>query len=74
MVYIQMLFALIFDKLIWGTIPEILSIIGSFLILGSAIYVVLTKQSLMKKAELRERDEEDRGLSLIVCEEHSELS
>lgn len=44
MVYMQMLFALTFDKLVWGTTPGFLSIVGSSLILGSAIYVALHKQ------------------------------
>ena len=64
MVYMQMLFALTFDKLVWGTTPGALSIIGSSLILGSAIYVAIHKEDPKKKVELREsgaRDEE-RGL------------
>lgn len=44
MVYTQMLFALTFDKLVWGTTPGWLSIIGSSLILGSAIYVAMHKE------------------------------
>jgi hypothetical protein len=43
MVYTQMLFALAFDKVIFGTTPGLLSITGSSLILGSAIYVALQK-------------------------------
>jgi hypothetical protein len=45
MVYTQMLFALAGDKLVWGTTPGALSIIGSSLILGSAIYVAMHKES-----------------------------
>ncbi|KYG44728.1 hypothetical protein M433DRAFT_39635, partial [Acidomyces richmondensis BFW] len=37
--YTQMLFALTFDKLIFGHTPDLMSIAGSTLILGSAIYV-----------------------------------
>ena len=44
MVYTQMLFALAMDKLIFGHSPELLSIIGSSLILGSAIFVALRKE------------------------------
>jgi hypothetical protein len=43
MVYTQMLFALTFDKVIFGTTPTFLSILGSSLILGSAIYVAMHK-------------------------------
>jgi drug/metabolite transporter (DMT)-like permease len=49
MVYMQMLFALTFDKLVWGTTPGALSIIGSSLILGSAIYVAMKKENNNKK-------------------------
>ena len=41
MVYTQMLFALGFDKLIFGHTPGIMSILGSSLILGSAIVVAV---------------------------------
>ena len=63
MVYMQMLFALTFDKLVWGTTPGALSIIGSSLILGSAIYVAMNKEQPNTKVESPERDgEEERGL------------
>ncbi|KAI8934375.1 hypothetical protein NX059_009111 [Plenodomus lindquistii] len=68
MVYMQMLFALTFDKLVWGTTPGALSIVGSSLILGSAIYVAMNKEQPVKKTESRERErgggdeEEGRGL------------
>ena len=39
MTYTQMLFALTFDKLIFGHSPDLMSIAGSTLILGSAVYV-----------------------------------
>jgi hypothetical protein len=41
-----MLFALGFDKLIFGHSPSVLSILGSSLILGSAIVVALQKNSV----------------------------
>ncbi|OCK81791.1 hypothetical protein K432DRAFT_325493 [Lepidopterella palustris CBS 459.81] len=64
MVYTQMLFALGFDKLIWGTTPGTLSIIGSSLILGSAIYVAMHKEPEKKDPEGRPRGtgDEERGL------------
>lgn len=46
--YTQMLFALFWERLIWGTSPGWLSIFGSIMILGSALYVGTRKQ---KKAE-----------------------
>jgi hypothetical protein len=64
MLYTQMLFALTFDKLVWGTTPGTLSIIGSSLILGSAIYVALHKEDPKKVDNAVERGvgEEERGL------------
>lgn len=45
MVYTNMLFALLFDRWVFGTIPGVWSLLGSGLILGSAIYVALQKGS-----------------------------
>ena len=44
MIYTQMLFALAMDKIVFGHTPEILSIIGSSMILGSAIFVAVRKE------------------------------
>jgi drug/metabolite transporter (DMT)-like permease len=41
MVYTQMVFALVFDKLVWNSTLSILSIIGSSIILSSAIYIAM---------------------------------
>ena len=67
MVYTQMLFALAFDKLIWGTTPGALSIVGSSLILGSAIYVAMRKGRQLKDGEGGGRGsaEEERGLMIV---------
>jgi hypothetical protein len=66
MVYTQMFFALGFDKLIFGTTPGFLSIIGSSLILGSAIYVAVQKErskgSVENGSATRTEDEEQGGL------------
>jgi len=43
MVYTNMLFALLFDKWIFGTVPDAWSLVGSGLILGSAVYVAMQK-------------------------------
>ncbi|KAI4168138.1 MAG: hypothetical protein LQ343_006629 [Gyalolechia ehrenbergii] len=61
MVYAQMLFALAFDKLVFDTTPGILSILGSSLILGSALYIAV-RQDPSKRADHNQRsngDEED---------------
>ena len=67
MVYMQMLFALTFDKLVWGTTPGALSIIGSSLILGSAIYVAMHKED-PKTAPTRERGDEDEERGLMMAQ------
>jgi len=51
MVYTQMLFALLFDKLIFGTTPSLLSLVGSGLILSSAIFIAMRKANLKQKEE-----------------------
>ena len=76
MVYTQMLFALAFDKLVFGTTPGVLSILGSSLILGSAIYVALRKEADEKKttSEASENNsDEELGLIADVDGEEEEL-
>jgi len=68
MVYVQMLFALSFDKLIWGTTPGMLSIVGSSLILGSAIYVAMHKEAPKKAGLERERGDQEEGRGLMAAE------
>lgn len=58
MVYTQMLFALIFDKAVFGTDPSVLSLVGSSLILGSALYVAVQKESLKQRLEQEKAAEE----------------
>ena len=63
MVYTQMLFALTFDKLVWNTTPGVWSIIGSALILGSAVYVaVQTNNRKSKPLSGEGRGDEEEGL------------
>ncbi len=58
-----MLFALAFDKLVWGTTPGVLSIVGSSLILGSALFVAVRKNKAKEaKAEGRGSADEEVGL------------
>ena len=64
MVYTQMLFALAFDKIVWDVTPGLWSIVGSSLILGSAVYIALQKDaSKANRANAGEaRDEEEANL------------
>ncbi|KAL9602275.1 MAG: hypothetical protein Q9219_002000 [cf. Caloplaca sp. 3 TL-2023] len=63
MVYTQMLFALAFDKLVFDTTPGVLSILGSSLILGSALYIaVLEDPSRKVQPNQRVHGDEEDGL------------
>lgn len=59
-----MLFALAFDKLVFGVTPEFLSLTGSTLILGSAIYVAVQKENAKGKetVPLAQHVDEERAL------------
>jgi len=74
MLYTQMLFALAFDKLVFGTTPGVLSILGSSLILGSAIYVALRKEANKKTASEEHNSDEELGLITDVDDEEEELN
>lgn len=67
MTYTQMLFALSFDKLIFGHSPNWMSILGSSLILGPAIFVAVQKGDGVEKqttegSQQRGDEESQRGL------------
>lgn len=68
-VYVQMVFALGFDRVIWGEVPGLWSWAGSGLILGSVIWVAVrndSDQQLERKGEDQEQGphvaEEELGL------------
>ncbi|KAI1204377.1 uncharacterized protein F4807DRAFT_465732 [Annulohypoxylon truncatum] len=62
LIYTQMVFALIIERVVWGTTPPIESLFGSALIIGSAIWVSLQKN----KPPTEKKD-------LVVDEERSLL-
>ena len=76
MVYTQMLFALAFDKLVWGTTPGVLSIVGSSLILGSALYVAVQNNKVQesRKTSPEGREEEELGLMADDNEDNETVS
>ena len=43
MMYLQMVFALVVERVIWGTTPTFMSLLGASLIIGAAIWVSLQK-------------------------------
>ena len=71
MVYSEMLFALAFDKLIWGTTPSISSIAGGGLILGSTIYVAIHKarDSSANTAAGQEEEVDNVELTIVNVDE-----
>lgn len=61
-VYTQMLFALAFDKIVFDVTPGALSIVGSSLILGSALYIAVRGNRAREGVgdEQVQQDEEQR--------------
>ena len=62
MVYTQMLFALASDKLVFDVTLGGWSIVGSGLILGSAVYVAVQSNSKSEKEKEEGRGDEEVGL------------
>lgn len=56
-----MLYALAFDKFVFGQTPGVMSIIGSTLILGSAIYMAVRRESSGSAEEEEAAKEVDVG-------------
>ena len=51
MTYTQMIFALIFDRLIFGHNPTLTSMAGSIMIVTSALYIAVQKQAAKQRAD-----------------------
>ncbi|KAI1333469.1 DUF6-domain-containing protein [Xylariaceae sp. FL0016] len=45
MIYIQMVFALIIERVIWGTTPPFLSMFGSVMIIGASLWLSMQKSN-----------------------------
>ncbi|OTA95653.1 hypothetical protein M434DRAFT_378516 [Hypoxylon sp. CO27-5] len=58
LIYTQMVFALILERVIWGTTPPVESLFGSALIIGSAIWVSLQKNKTPTPQKVVAVDEE----------------
>ncbi|KAI1402860.1 hypothetical protein F4819DRAFT_507150 [Hypoxylon fuscum] len=58
LIYTQMVFALILERIVWGTTPPVESLLGSAMIIGSAIWVSLQKNKTATKQNALVIDEE----------------
>jgi len=76
-IYSQVIFTMILERIIFGTTPGLLSILGTCLILGSAIYVTATKargddSSVDRKVALPEGGSVEEGRALLnPCEDNN---
>lgn len=68
MVYTHMIFALAFDRLFWGSIPPLASLLGGGMILGSAVWVAVVKAGEQQPPERGKDEEEEISLRLIPSE------
>ncbi|MCJ1304932.1 hypothetical protein MMC08_007745 [Hypocenomyce scalaris] len=62
MVYTQMLFALFFDKVVWDATPGVWAMLGSGMILGSALFVAVRDDGGKAQAKRGEGNAEEVGL------------
>ncbi|EOD50889.1 Drug/metabolite transporter [Neofusicoccum parvum] len=62
MMYSQVLFALVFDKVLWGNVPGTASVCGGVLVLASTIYVALFAGSSSEAPEKERLPDEERPL------------
>ncbi|KAL7626063.1 Basic amino-acid permease [Parahypoxylon ruwenzoriense] len=69
LIYTQMVFALILERVVWGTTPPAESLFGSALIMGSAIWVSLQKNKVATKQKSPVIDEERSLLGASTSED-----
>lgn len=64
MVYTQMVFALVFEWLVWSNTPDVISVMGGGLILGSALFVNFWKAKNSSETMVKgdAMTDEERGL------------
>lgn len=58
LMYLQLVLALIIERVIWGTTPPIESFVGAALIIGAAIWVTLQKNNVDREKPAKTVDEE----------------
>lgn len=62
LMYLQLVFALVIERVIWGTTPPLESFGGAALIISAAIWITLQKHTAAKKEDTKTGDEESRPL------------
>jgi drug/metabolite transporter (DMT)-like permease len=69
--YTQILWAIMWERLIWHKLPDLLSLFGGSLIIGSAITVSLIKYRQTKKdeEELAKQNEDDDGAIMFSSDD-----
>ncbi|KAK6949855.1 hypothetical protein Daesc_008178 [Daldinia eschscholtzii] len=72
LIYTQMVFALILERIVWGTTPPVESLFGSALIIGSAIWVSLQKSKTATRQKAQVVDEEQSLLGAGAPTENRE--
>ncbi|KAJ4345964.1 hypothetical protein N0V95_005829 [Ascochyta clinopodiicola] len=68
LMYLQLVFALVIERVIWGTTPPVESLGGAVLIIGAAVWITLQKNAVVKEekvvdeeSSLLGRDGEERA-------------
>ena len=61
--YTQMVFAIIIEKVVWGSIPAAESLFGSVLIIGAAVWISLQRKQPTPHQKRPNPDEESNLLA-----------
>ena len=72
MLYTSVVFAVIFDKIVWNNTPNVLSVVGSGVILACAIYVAVQKCHSNPAKNPNGEDSEYEGQGLVTGDEWDE--
>lgn len=73
LIYTQMVFALVGERIIWGTVPAKESVFGGVLVIGAAVWVTLQKQQVAK-AGTKNKAVVDERSSLLGGEDEEQPS
>ncbi|KAK7962546.1 uncharacterized protein PG986_003371 [Apiospora aurea] len=73
LIYTQLVFALILERIVWGTTPSGWSLIGAALIIGAALWVMLQKNHGSGPAAEAAKQQQQQSESRAVDEESSLL-